>query len=90
VGNRNFFTDKPSGNARLIFMQQLKPIIKRSSVTGLYVGWIPGMPGMHSQGATLEELDANLKEVLGMLLEEGGEEFTLSSSSAFSGDSRQK
>jgi hypothetical protein len=29
------------------------------------------LPGAHSQGATLDELNANLREVLSMLLEDG-------------------
>jgi predicted RNase H-like HicB family nuclease len=32
--------------------------------TSLYVGIVPGMPGAHSQGATLDELRHNLKEVI--------------------------
>lgn len=35
--------------------------------TKLYVGWIPGMEGAHSQGATPAELDANMREVLELL-----------------------
>jgi predicted RNase H-like HicB family nuclease len=38
--------------------------------TKLYVGIIPGIPGAHSQGATLDELHDNLKEVLELCLEE--------------------
>ena len=38
--------------------------------TKLYVGIIPGIPGAHTQGATLDELQANLKEVLSLCLEE--------------------
>ena len=38
--------------------------------TQLYVGTIPSIPGAHSQGATLDELQFNLKEVLGLCLEE--------------------
>jgi len=38
--------------------------------TNLYVGTIPGIPGAHSQGATLDELHENLKEVLSLCLEE--------------------
>jgi predicted RNase H-like HicB family nuclease len=34
-------------------------------------GGVPGLPGAHSQGATLGELRANLQEVVEMLLEEG-------------------
>lgn len=37
--------------------------------TGLYVGYVPGFPGAHSQGETLEELNENLKEVIAMLAE---------------------
>ena len=36
----------------------------------LYVGTIPGIPGAHTQGATLDELRVNLKEVLELCLEE--------------------
>ena len=41
--------------------------------TDLYVGFIPGIPGAHTQGATLDELHENLKEVLELCLEEYGE-----------------
>jgi predicted RNase H-like HicB family nuclease len=38
--------------------------------TELYVGIIPGIPGAHSQGKTMDELHENLKEVLELCLEE--------------------
>jgi predicted RNase H-like HicB family nuclease len=38
--------------------------------TKLYVGIIPGVPGAHTQGTTLDELHQNLKEVLELCLEE--------------------
>ena len=38
--------------------------------TELYVGIVPGIPGAHTQGATLDELHSNLKEVLELCLEE--------------------
>lgn len=38
--------------------------------TNLYVGIVPGIPGAHTQGATLDELQENLKEVLELCLEE--------------------
>jgi len=38
--------------------------------TGLYVGIVPGIPGAHTQGATLDELQRNLREVLELCLEE--------------------
>jgi hypothetical protein len=34
-------------------------------------GYVPGWPGAHTQGATLDELRANLAEVISMLLEDG-------------------
>ena len=46
-------------------------VIERCPSTNLYVGYIPGFPGAHSQGETLDELNANLKEVTEMLLEDG-------------------
>lgn len=38
--------------------------------TSLYVGVVPGVPGTHTQGATLDELQRNLKEVLELCMEE--------------------
>lgn len=38
--------------------------------TTLYVGTIPGIPGAHTQGATLDELQRNLKEVVELCIEE--------------------
>jgi predicted RNase H-like HicB family nuclease len=32
--------------------------------TDLYVGFVPGFPGAHSQGETIEELNRNLNEVI--------------------------
>ena len=52
-------------------MHQYTAVIERCPDTKLYVGYIPGFPGAHSQGETLDELNANLKEVIEMLLEDG-------------------
>lgn len=52
-------------------MREFTAIIERDRDTKLYVGYIPGLPGAHSQGATLDELNGNLAEVLAMLLEDG-------------------
>ena len=52
-------------------MQTYTAVVERCSETGMYVGFIPGFPGAHSQGETLDELNANLKEVLEMLLQDG-------------------
>ncbi|MCJ7503500.1 MAG: type II toxin-antitoxin system HicB family antitoxin [Acidobacteriia bacterium] len=38
--------------------------------TNLYVGIVPGIPGAHTQAATLDELQRNLREVLELCLEE--------------------
>jgi len=46
-------------------------VIERCPDTGLFVGYIPGFPGAHSQGESLDELSANLAEVISMLLEDG-------------------
>jgi hypothetical protein len=45
-------------------MKHFTAVIERDTDTGLYVGWVPGFPGAHSQGNTLEELRANLQEVV--------------------------
>ena len=46
-------------------------VIERDAQTGLYVGYVPGWPGAHSQGETIDELRDNLVEVIKMLLEDG-------------------
>jgi len=46
-------------------------VIERDPDTGLLVGYVPGFTGAHSQGATLDELERNLREVIEMLLEDG-------------------
>ncbi len=52
-------------------MKEFTAVVERDADTGLYVGWVPGFPGAHSQGETPEELRANLQEVLEMLVEDG-------------------
>ncbi len=52
-------------------MKHFTAVIERDADTGLYVGWVPGFVGAHSQAETLDELRANLQEVVEMLLEEG-------------------
>jgi predicted RNase H-like HicB family nuclease len=52
-------------------MRQFTAVIERCPDTGLYVGYIPGFKGAHSQGRTLDEINSNLKEVIEMLLENG-------------------
>jgi predicted RNase H-like HicB family nuclease len=50
---------------------QFTAVVEHCRETGLYVGYIPGFPGAHSQGDTLDELNKNLQEVVSMLLEDG-------------------
>jgi predicted RNase H-like HicB family nuclease len=52
-------------------MRTFNMVVERDPDTGLYVGYVPGWPGAHSQGATLDELTGNLQEVIAMLLEDG-------------------
>lgn len=52
-------------------MRTYTAVVERCPDTHLYVGYVPGFPGAHSQGETLEELNENLKEVIAMLLDDG-------------------
>ena len=52
-------------------MQTYPAIIERCPDTSLFVGYVPGFPGAHAQGASIDELNQNLVEVIGMLLEDG-------------------
>ena len=55
-------------------MHQYTAVVERCAETDLYVGYIPGFAGAHSQGSTLDELSQNLQEVVSMLLEDGDPE----------------
>ena len=52
-------------------MRTFTAVIERCSDTQLYVGYVPGLPGAHSQAKSLDELNKNLREVISMLLEDG-------------------
>jgi predicted RNase H-like HicB family nuclease len=52
-------------------MKEYTAIIQKCADTGLYVGYVPGFRGAHTQGETLDELTRNLREVIEMLLEDG-------------------
>lgn len=56
-------------------MSTLTAVVERDAETGLYVGYVPGWPGAHSQGETLDELRLNLEEVIALLLEDGAPTF---------------
>jgi predicted RNase H-like HicB family nuclease len=52
-------------------MKVFTAVMERCPDTKLYVGYVPGFPGAHSQGESLDELNVNLREVIEMLLEDG-------------------
>ena len=52
-------------------MKTYAAVIEQCPETKLLVGYIPGFPGAHSQGETLDELNRNLTEVVGMLRGDG-------------------
>jgi predicted RNase H-like HicB family nuclease len=51
-------------------MKTFTAYVEWDAETQLYVGIIPGVPGAHTQAASLDELRENLKEVLELCLEE--------------------
>ncbi|MEM9479244.1 MAG: type II toxin-antitoxin system HicB family antitoxin [Verrucomicrobiota bacterium] len=52
-------------------MRTFTAVVEKCAETDLYVGYIPGFAGVHSQGETMDELRENLQEVISMLLEDG-------------------
>ena len=52
-------------------MRTFSAVLERCPQTKLFVGFVPGFPGAHSQGKTLDEVNHNLQEVIAMLLEDG-------------------
>ena len=57
--------------ATTLIMKTFTAIVEKCTETGLYVGYVPGFPGAHTQGTSLDELQQNLHEVVSMLLENG-------------------
>ncbi len=51
-------------------MKVFTAVIEKDADTNLYVGYVPGFAGAHSQGETLDELRENLREVIEMLMED--------------------
>jgi predicted RNase H-like HicB family nuclease len=51
-------------------MRIFTAVVERDPATGLLVGYVPAFSGAHSQAETLDELNANLREVIEMLLED--------------------
>ncbi len=54
-------------------MKTYKAEVMRDEETGLLVGIVHDVSGAYTQDATLEELKANLEEVLSLCLEESGD-----------------
>lgn len=52
-------------------MKVYSAVIERCPQTGFFIGFVPGFPGAHSQGETLDEVNRNLHDVIAMLLEDG-------------------
>jgi len=46
-------------------------VIEKCPDTGLYVGYVPGFPGAHSQAKSIEKLQKELHDVIEMLLMDG-------------------
>ncbi|MEA5568858.1 type II toxin-antitoxin system HicB family antitoxin [Anabaena sp. UHCC 0399] len=57
-------------------MKTFTAVVEKDMDTGLYMGYVPGFPGAHSQAETLDELQMNLREVIEMLLEDKNPTFT--------------
>lgn len=51
-------------------MKTFTAYIEWDAETKLQIGIVPGLPGAHTQGATLDELRQNLQELLELCLEE--------------------
>ena len=56
---------------RELIMKTFTAVVEKCPDTQLFVGYVPGFPGAHTQAASLDELHNNLQEVLQLLLEEG-------------------
>lgn len=52
-------------------MKVFTAVVEKCPDTGLYIGYVPGFPGAHTQAEKLDEINKNLKEVIEMLLEDG-------------------
>jgi predicted RNase H-like HicB family nuclease len=64
---RNLWFIESEANA----LRTFKFVVERDPDTGILVGYVPGWPGAHTQGASLDEVQSNLREVIELLLEDG-------------------
>jgi len=53
---------------------QFNAQIERDKDSGIYVAYVPSLPGAHTQAKSLDELQRNIKEVIELCLEELTEE----------------
>lgn len=58
-------------------MKTFSAVVERDTETGLFVGYVPGFAGAHSQASSIAELRSNLSEVISMLLEDGEPNLTV-------------
>ena len=49
-------------------MRTFTAVVERDPTTGYLVGYVPGLAGAHTQAESLDELHANLKEVIELVL----------------------
>jgi predicted RNase H-like HicB family nuclease len=56
-------------------MRSFTVIVEKCPATALFVGSVPGWPGAHSHAESLDELRANMRKVISMLLEDGEPSF---------------
>jgi predicted RNase H-like HicB family nuclease len=49
-------------------------VIEKDADANMYVGEVPGIPGCHTQGKTIDELMERMKEVIELCREEYGDE----------------
>jgi len=52
-------------------MRSYQFVVERDPETNLLIGYVPGWPGAHTQGADVDELQRNLREAIEMPLEDG-------------------
>jgi len=43
-------------------MHHFNAVIEKCTDTGLYVGFVPGFPGTHSQGTNLDEVHSTFRK----------------------------
>ena len=56
-------------------MKTFTAYVEFDPATGLYIGIVPGLRGAHTQAASLDELEVNLKEVVEMCATELDDDF---------------